>query len=81
VATLLDKKLNILLCQCDNQFFIKSIGFHYLNHWLSIIRPKKRGKEKSPSDRHYQCQKEMDDYLLACQQILEREPHSDTPCQ
>jgi hypothetical protein len=34
---------------------------------------------KSPSDGHYQSEKEMDDHLLACQQILEREPHSDTP--
>jgi hypothetical protein len=39
----------------------------------------KRGKEKSQSDGHCQCEKEMDDHLLACQQILESEPHSDTP--
>jgi hypothetical protein len=44
---------------------------------LSINRPAKRGKEKSPSDGHCRCQKEMDDHLLACQQILEKEPHSD----
>jgi hypothetical protein len=39
-----------------------------LKHRLSIDRPTKRGKEKSPSDGYYQCQKEMDDdeYLLAC---------------
>jgi hypothetical protein len=43
-------------------------------------RPTKRGKVKSPSDGHCQCEKEMDDHLLACQQIPEREPHSDTPC-
>jgi hypothetical protein len=47
-------------------------------HRLSINRPTKRGKEKSPSDRHCQCKKEMDDHLLACQQIFEKVPHSDT---
>jgi hypothetical protein len=51
-----------------------------LHHRLSINRPTKRGKEKSPSDGHCQCEKEMDDHLLACQQILEREPRSDTHC-
>jgi hypothetical protein len=39
-------------------------------HRLSINIPTKRGKEKSPSDGHCQCQKEMDDHLLACQQFL-----------
>jgi hypothetical protein len=33
---------------------------------LSINRPTKRGKENSPSDGHCQCEKEMDDHLLAC---------------
>jgi hypothetical protein len=28
------------------------------SHTLSINRPTKRGKEKSPSDEHYQCEKE-----------------------
>jgi hypothetical protein len=51
-----------------------------LNRRLSINRPTKSGKEKSPSDSLHQCEKEMDDHLLACQQILEREPHSDTRC-
>jgi hypothetical protein len=51
-----------------------------MNHRLSINRPTKRGKEMSPSYGHRQCEKEMDDHLLACQQIFEREPHSDTPC-
>jgi hypothetical protein len=51
-----------------------------LYHRLSINRPTKRGKEKSPSDGHCQCEKEMDDHLLTCQQILERVSHSDTPC-
>jgi hypothetical protein len=36
---------------------------------------------KTPSDGHCQCEKEIDDHLLACQQILEREPRSDTPCK
>jgi hypothetical protein len=34
-----------------------------LYHRLSINRQTKRGKEKSPSDGHCQCEKEMDDYL------------------
>jgi hypothetical protein len=51
----------------------------YRDHRL-LNRPTKRGKEKSPSDGHCQCGKEMDDHLLGCQQIHEREPHSDTPC-
>jgi hypothetical protein len=50
------------------------------NHRLSINRPTKRGKEKSPSDGHCQCEKDVDDHLMACQQILEKEPHSDTLC-
>jgi hypothetical protein len=41
-----------------------------LNHRLSIDRPTKRGKENSPSVGHCQCQKKMNDNLLACQQIL-----------
>jgi hypothetical protein len=48
-------------------------------HRLSINRPAKRGKEKPPSDGHCQCEKEMDDYLLACPQFLEKQPQSDTP--
>jgi hypothetical protein len=51
---------------------------YYQNHRLRINRPTKRGKEKSPSYRHWE--KEMDDHLLACQQIFEREPHSDPLC-
>jgi hypothetical protein len=35
--------------------------------------------KKSPSDGHCQCEKETNDHLLACQQILEREPCSDMP--
>jgi hypothetical protein len=38
------------------------------DHRLSINRPTKREKEKSPSDG--QCEKEVDDHLLACQHIL-----------
>jgi hypothetical protein len=37
------------------------------DHTLSINRPTKRGKEKSSSDKHCQCEKEVDDHLLACQ--------------
>jgi hypothetical protein len=47
---------------------------------LSINRPTKRGKDKFPPDGHCQCEKEMDDHLLACQPILERMPHSYTHC-
>jgi hypothetical protein len=35
-----------------------------------INRPTKRGKEKSPSDGHCRCKKEMNDHLLAFQQFL-----------
>jgi hypothetical protein len=41
-----------------------------LTHRLSINRPKKttkRGIENSRSDGHCQCEKEMEDHLLACQ--------------
>jgi hypothetical protein len=38
----------------------------------------KRGKEKSRFDGHCQCEKDMDDHLLACQQFFKREPQSDT---
>jgi hypothetical protein len=48
------------------------------DHRLSINRPTKRGKEKSRSDGHCQCEIEREDYLLACQQIFEIEPLSDT---
>jgi hypothetical protein len=44
------------------------------HHRLSINIPTKRGKEKSPSDGHCQCEKEMDDHLVACQQFL-KESH------
>jgi hypothetical protein len=44
---------------------------------LSINRPTKRGKEKSPFDGYRQCKKEMDDHLLACQQIFEKVPNCD----
>jgi hypothetical protein len=40
---------------------------HYTTHRLSINRPTKRGKENSRSDGHRQCEKEMEDYCLACQ--------------
>jgi hypothetical protein len=37
---------------------------------LSIYRPTKRGKERSPSNGHCQCEKERDDHLLPCQYFL-----------
>jgi hypothetical protein len=40
---------------------------HTYNHRLSINRLTKRGKENSRSDGHCQCEKEMEDHLLACQ--------------
>jgi hypothetical protein len=45
-------------------------------HRLSTKRPTKRGKEKSPSDRHCQCEKEMEDHL---QQLL-KQSH-EVPCK
>jgi hypothetical protein len=51
--------------------WIRQVCLPYFNntyHILSINRPTKCGKEKSPSDGHCQCEKEMDDHLLACQQ-------------
>jgi hypothetical protein len=47
------------------------------DHRLSISRPIKRVKEKSPSDGHCQCEKEIDDHLLACHLILEWERTSE----
>jgi hypothetical protein len=52
---------------------IKRLMMMMWSHRLCINRPTKRGKEKSPSD-DCQCQKEMDDHLLACQQFY-------SPCQ
>jgi hypothetical protein len=37
------------------------------DHRVSINRPTKRGKENSRSDGHFQCEKEMEEHLLACQ--------------
>jgi hypothetical protein len=45
---------------------------------LDINRPTKRGKEKSRSDGHYQCEKEISNEKN--QQISEIEPRSDTLC-
>jgi hypothetical protein len=50
----------------------------YYTHRLSINRPTKSGKEKSPFDGHCQCKKEIENHFLACQQIFEKVPHSDT---
>jgi hypothetical protein len=70
-----------------NQYF-KAImaSFYILKHTfavtsigLSINRPTKLGREKSPADGYCQCKKEMDDHILASQQIFEKVPHSYTP--
>jgi hypothetical protein len=45
-----------------------------LLHRATINVPTKRGKEKSPSDGHCQCEKELDDHILATQQFL-KESH------
>jgi hypothetical protein len=50
-------------------------------HRLSVNRPTKLGKEKFPFDGHIQCEKEMDDHLLACQQIFKKESRSDPLCK
>jgi hypothetical protein len=55
-----------------------SFSYLHFDHRLNINRSTKRGKEKSPSDGHCQCEKKMDYHLLACQHILEKEPHSDS---
>jgi hypothetical protein len=57
------------------------ISFHAYasNHRLSINRPTKRGKEKSPSDGHCQCEKEMDDRWTCVSIISERELYADPP--
>jgi hypothetical protein len=46
-------------------FVSSAVGCMWLQ--LSINRLTKRGKEKSPSDGHCQCEKEMDHHSLACQ--------------
>jgi hypothetical protein len=54
-----------------------SVQFHAIDrfvHRLSINRPTKRGKENSRSDGHCQFEKEMEEHLLACQQIFEITP-------
>jgi hypothetical protein len=51
-----------------------------MRHRLSINRPTKRGKEKFPLDGHCQCEKEMDDHILAYQHFFKKVPHSDTLC-
>jgi hypothetical protein len=48
-------------CQCQMSTFVSS------ELRLSINRPTKRGKENSRSDGHCQCEKEMEDHLLACE--------------
>jgi hypothetical protein len=53
-----------------HQSYRTALQWYEYTHRLSINRPTKRGKEKSPFDGHCQCQKGMDDHLLACQQFL-----------
>jgi hypothetical protein len=65
------------LLQCIRSLVQFMLRFISLYHRLSINRPTKRGKEKFPSDGHCQCEKEIDDHLPACQQILEKEPPID----
>jgi hypothetical protein len=48
-------------------FYFNGQALHSINHRLSISRPTKRGKENSRSDGHCQCEKDMEDHLLACQ--------------
>jgi hypothetical protein len=51
-------------------FFISlrsTINTYTHDHRLSINRPTNRGKDKSSSDGHYQCETEMDDHLLECE--------------
>jgi hypothetical protein len=43
-----------------------------LDHRLSINRPTNRGKEKSPSDGHCQCEKEMDDFCWRVNKFLKK---------
>jgi hypothetical protein len=45
--------------------------------WLSINRPTKRGKEKSPSNGHCQCEKEMDGIYWRVNKFL-KESHKVT---
>jgi hypothetical protein len=73
----------VTLYTCSSILCANALGIRAIQsskHRLSINRPTKRGKEKSPSDGHCQCEKEMDDHLLSCQQIYEREPPSDALC-
>jgi hypothetical protein len=43
---------------------LQKVAKNWLHHRLSLNRPTKRGKEKSPSDGHCQFEKEMNDHLL-----------------
>jgi hypothetical protein len=77
---------NCHVCSISHSYFGKILAIRtilVIIGWfiplLSINRPTKR-KEKSPSDGLCKWQKEMGDNVLACQQILEKEPRSDTPC-
>jgi hypothetical protein len=71
---------NMTYIQNTHRFRVFKMTFTDKLKHIRINRPTKGGKEKSPSDGHCQYQKVMDDHLLACQQIFEREPHSDLLC-
>jgi hypothetical protein len=47
--------------------YLHTSSINNTTHRLSINRPTKIEKEKVPSDGHCQCEKEMDNHLLACQ--------------
>jgi hypothetical protein len=59
-------------------FFGSSLKISSQTIDLVLIDQQSVGKR---SEKHYQREKAMDDYLLACHQILEREPRSDMPCE
>jgi hypothetical protein len=51
-----------------------------LDHRLSINRLTKPEKEKSPSDGHCQCEKEMDEFITGVSTIFEKELRSEPTC-
>jgi hypothetical protein len=55
-------------CNKDTEY-VYNFPYGY-NHRLSNNKPTKRGKDKSLTDGHYQCKKDMEDQLLTCQQFL-----------
>jgi hypothetical protein len=47
-------------------------AFDGLSHRLSFNRPIKRGKDKSPSDEHCQCEKKMDNLYWHVNKFLKK---------